>query len=457
MTFPFTPTQPVSLFGDSTPQVHVSGLITPPDSPIEEFVPRYEKHTDSSAAAAYSPSIKIECGITHPISQVRTMATALEHARNNREFPSTTTSSMDTQAVIEDYERLMRLRQARGDLSLPAPEAYNLLRVEIARQIIDRDASIEESESNTEATRRVNSYLRSVEQERRYFDAANTILQRRGVSSPTQLDLDNVGEELCSIIEQTIEQSISDATGPLRLNVNSLHNETTDFKEQNDALGRQIDMHYHVLEQQTSTNTALLSMFEPQSKNIQATADQLVTTTKNLQATEVQLVATTKNLQATEEQLTLATGNTQTMDDQLTLATGNIQAMDRQLTLAANNVHATECQLSMAADFTNLLSQVVVNLPGAINQVVYTAVQQQTQDTYRNILEAQQKVILDLEMRSREIQSMAKEVEARRLQLASQGQGFGSTHISSSKSRGPGRKSKGKMRKMVNKVFSSQR
>lgn len=418
MPFPYTPTLPTGRFNDNVPHVPVSGLITPPDSPIEEFIPRCEKkHAESSIhVAASGPSIIIECGTAYPVGQIRVMATELQFARDNGEFPNTTASAMDTRAIIEDYERLMRLRQSRGNQSLPASEAYKQLRVEIARRILERDASHDDTKTDAEAARRVSSYLRSVQQEQRYFDAANTMLQRRGVSNPTQLDLDNVSEELCSIVEQTIEQTISDATGPLRLNVGNLHNETADFKDQNNALGRQIDMHYRVLEQQTRTNSALLSMFEPQSRNISMT-------TENIQATTAQLTTATKNIQASERQLAISTKNSQAMED----------------------------QLAVAAGLTNVLSQVVMNLPGAINQVVYTAVQHQTQDSFKDILEAQQKVILDLEMRSRKIQAMAREVEASRLQMAGRGQDFGP------RSQRLGRKSKGKMRNMVDRVFGSQR
>ncbi|KAH7015285.1 hypothetical protein EDB80DRAFT_679221 [Ilyonectria destructans] len=424
MPFPYTPTLPAGRFNDNVPHIPVSGLITPPDSPIEEFIPRCEKRVDSSIhITSTSSGIIVGGGNVYPVGQIRGMATELECARDNGEFPNTTASTMDTQAVIEDYERLMRLRQSRGNLSLPAPESYKQLRVEIARRIMDRDASQEDTKTDAEAARRVSSYLRSVQQEQRYFDAANTMLQRRGVSNPTQLDLDNVSEELCSIVEQTIEQTISDATGPLRLNVGNLHNETADFKDQNNALGRQIDMHYRVLEQQTRTNSALLSMFEPQSKNIQATTAQLTMATKNIQATTAQLTTATKNIQASERQLAMATKNSQAMEDQLAVATG----------------------------LTNVLSQVVMNLPGAINQVVYTAVQHQTQDSFKDILEAQRKVILDLEMRSRKIQALAREVEASRIQMAGRGQDFGP------RSQRLGRKGKGKMRNMVNRVFGSQR
>lgn len=418
MPFPHTPTLPAGHFKDNVPHIPVSGLITPPDSPIEEFIPRgEEKHAESSNhVAASGPGIIIECGTAYPVSQIRGMATALQCARDNGEFPTTTASAMDTQAVIEDYERLMLLRQSRGNLSLPAPESYKQLRVEIARRILDRDASHDDTKTDAEAARRVSSYLRSVQQEQRYFDAANTMLQRRGVSNPTQLDLDNVSEELCSIVEQTIEQTLSDATGPLRLNVGNLHNENADFRDQNNALGRQIDMHYRVLEQQTRTNSALLSMFEPQSKNI-------TLATENIRATTAQLTTATKNMRASERQLAMATKNSQAMEE----------------------------QLAVAAGLSDVLSQVVMNLPGAINQVVYTAVQHQTQDSFKDILEAQQKVILDLETRSRKIQALAREVEASRIQMAGQAQDCGP------RSQRLGQKSKGKMRNIVNRVFGSQR
>ncbi|KAH7157058.1 hypothetical protein EDB81DRAFT_757451 [Dactylonectria macrodidyma] len=423
MACPITPSLPSSRFSNSSPHVPVAGLTTPPDSPVaKEFISRCQSPVNPSLdVPASNPSVIFECGITYPVSQIRAMAIQLAQARDNGELPYTTTPCMDSKAVVEDYESLMLLRNTRGDISEPTPTAYNQLRVEVARRIFDRDASIDEGQDFAEATRRVDSYLRSVQQETRHFHATSDTSRQRSISEPAQLDLENVSDDFYSIVEQTIEQTLSDATGPLRLNVGNLHKENATFSNQNSSLARQIDMHYRVLEQQTKTNAALLSMFDPQSKNMQAASEQLTATT-----------------------------------EQLTKATENVKVTGGYLNKATKIVHATDEQLTIATDLTSLLSQVVMNLPVAINEVVNAAVQQQTQDSFKDILEAQQKVILDLEIRSRKIQSMAAEVETRRLQVAGRGRDLRSAHVCGTRPQGLGRRSKGKMRRMMKKVFGSQ-
>ncbi|KAH7154991.1 hypothetical protein B0J13DRAFT_654511 [Dactylonectria estremocensis] len=418
-----TPALPSSRFSDKGLHVPVSGLTTPPDSPVvDEFIARCQTPIDCSLDVSYNPSAIVECGVVYPVSKIRAMAIQLAQARDNGEIPYTTTPCMDSQAIIEDYESLMVLRDARGDYSEPTPAVYKQLRVEIARRILERDASIEENKCNAEAVRRVNSYIRSVQQEELHFHVSSDTSRQPSISGAAQLDIENVSEELCSIVEQTIEQTLSDATGPLRLNVGNLHKENATFSNQNSSLARQIDMHYRVLEQQTKTNAALLSMFDPQSKNMQAASEQLTATT-----------------------------------EQLAKATENVYVTGEYLNKATKIVHATDEQLAVVTSLTNLLSQVVMNLPCAINEVVNAAVQQQTQDSFKDILEAQQKVIMDLEIRSRKIQAMAAEVEVCRLQVADRGRDLRSTqHACGTRPQGLGRRGEGKMRKIMKKVFGSQ-
>ncbi|KAK7417147.1 hypothetical protein QQX98_004750 [Neonectria punicea] len=322
------------------------------------------------------------------------MADVLAHARQNEEFPDTIASPLDTRALVEDYENLMMLRHARGDVLGPASEEYTQLRVEICQGVAKRDASLSPRGDQSETSRRVESYFRSVEQEGRHLDMVSTkvnaMVQKCGVAKPTQPNLENVGEELCSVIEHTIEETVSDATGPLRLNVGTLkeHNNTLRlsvcnldkqavcFQTQNEALrstvgelneslNRQVDLHSHVLEQQTLTA------------------------------------------------------------DQLAQVSGSV----------------------------NRLSQIVMNLPTALNQVVYTSVQHQIQDAFKDTLEAQQKAICDLEPQPLKAQALARESEENKRRAC--GQVWDLCVHTPLGPRRCGRKGKGKMREIMHKVFRS--
>ncbi|RFU80937.1 hypothetical protein TARUN_1222 [Trichoderma arundinaceum] len=149
-------------------------------------------------------------------------------------------------------------------------------------------------------------------------------------ASMTSVDFSNANEIIYSIIEQAVEEKISDALSPLRLNINRLDDslesmgslqthlrrEHTDIRDQNDTMSRQLDLHYRTIEQN-------IEEFRSQSK---------------------------------------------TMNTMI------------------------ETQTTMV----NHLSQVVMNLPMAINQVVHTAVQQQTQLAIRDIMFAQQQAMFSV-------------------------------------------------------------
>ncbi|KPM37198.1 hypothetical protein AK830_g9346 [Neonectria ditissima] len=399
-------TSPESQCRDNSIWSTISDLPTPPDSAGEKLSLSSGENAISSAHfTTPGPGFIIERNVAYPLGQIRVMATTLAYARQNGEFPKTTSSPMDTRALIEDYQHLVLLWQARGDESRPAPEAYNQLRVAIARSIMERDASLGNPECQAEAMQRVERYFRSLQQDRNYFGMANTMLQDHGVVKPTQLDLENVGEELCSVIENTIEETVSDATGPLRLNVGTFKDQNNilrssvgelqhhgkefeqhgkKLEQQNRLLNRQIGFHNHILEQQAKASNNLLSMFEPQAKNMQTTSE----------------------------------------------------------------------QLALVSGFVDTLSQVVMNLPITLDQAVHTSVQHQTQDAFKHILEAQKKAIHDLEQRSSEIRLKARESEDSKLRVGAQERNQ-RVHSSISGSRRRSKKGKERMQKIMKKVFGA--
>ncbi|KAF4971390.1 hypothetical protein FZEAL_9872 [Fusarium zealandicum] len=299
----------------------ISGAEILPESPIEAFLPRPDTPKETRFFMASPSNFMLAGGVPTSLGQIQGMASELAHARNNGEFPATAAPYADVNSTAEDYEALLRLRQLRGDQKLDAPEVYSQFLVETARRIHERDTSLDETTKQGEVARRVGTYLQAVEHEQRYFNAANNILQRRGINNPTQLDLVNAGEEICSIVEQSIEQGIADATGPLRMNVGT-------FKQQNNVMSQQI--------------AALNTMFEPQILNMQATTQSL------------------------------------------TIAHGLVKQ----------------------------LSQVAADLPDAINQAVYTAVRHEAQNSFLDVLTAQQQAMIFIEERTQHLNDLHREVQA---------------------------------------------
>ncbi|KAF5670323.1 hypothetical protein FHETE_4568 [Fusarium heterosporum] len=227
---------------------------TSPESPIEAFLPRPETPKQDHCPWKSTTKFALRNGRVHTLEQLQVMALEIAEARHNGEFPLTTESTLNADAVAEDYKSLMYLRRIRGDLAAPAPESYIHLREQIALGIQQRQAS-RQCETRQEVARRVSHYLQAVKHEEQYYHAANTTIQRRAITKPIQLNYVDANEDMCSMVEHTIEHGIADATGPLRMNVGRLKQQGEVFQEQTGLLQQQtgaLQKQGAVFQQQTS-------------------------------------------------------------------------------------------------------------------------------------------------------------------------------------------------------------
>ncbi|KAF5697260.1 hypothetical protein FGLOB1_12892 [Fusarium globosum] len=224
---------------------------TPPESPIEAFLSRPETpnypYNNWNSTSAFT----MRNGQVYSFGQLQVMSLQVAEARRNGELPPTNESTLDANAVAEDYNSLIYLRRLRGNQLAPAPQSYIHFREQVALGIQVRQASLKR-ETDQEVARRVDHYLQAVEAEKRHYNASNTILQRREVTNPIQQDYIDSHDDMCSMVEHTIEQGISDATGPLRMNVSNLKKQGEVFQEQTALLQQQNGMFQRQTEQQNS-------------------------------------------------------------------------------------------------------------------------------------------------------------------------------------------------------------
>ncbi|KZL82137.1 hypothetical protein CI238_07588 [Colletotrichum incanum] len=165
--------------------------------------------------------------------QIRAMRDTTLQARHTGEFPKTTAPSEDAQTTVEDYQHLQRLRDARGDPAVhPPPQAYNILKVDIARRIKARDETQEGSLSLQEMDHRVQNWMNSINKEARMLEITQAALQRKGINNPTQDDLDAIAEEFMQIAERTL----LDVANPLRMNASRMEGNISRFDSQLDGL-----------------------------------------------------------------------------------------------------------------------------------------------------------------------------------------------------------------------------
>ncbi|CVK86821.1 uncharacterized protein FMAN_05915 [Fusarium mangiferae] len=213
----------------------------PPESPIEAFLSRPETPNYPYNSWNSTSAFTMRNGQVYSFGQLQMMSLEVAEARRNGEFPPTNEPTLDANAVAEDFNSLTYLRRLRGNLLAPAPQSYTHFREQVALGIQVRQASLKR-ETDQEVARRVDHYLQAVEAEQRYYNASNNILQRREVANPTQQDFIGPHDDMCSMVEHTIEQGISDATGPLRMNVSNLKKQGEVFQEQTALLQQQNDM-----------------------------------------------------------------------------------------------------------------------------------------------------------------------------------------------------------------------
>ncbi|SPO05747.1 uncharacterized protein DNG_08434 [Cephalotrichum gorgonifer] len=203
--------------GRSSSETASSGSVSSPTSTTgtsirEQSLPSNGIHSPQVIA---SPVAFVTIGeLQYASGEIRAMADIVAQARNASELPPTQSSPLDAQVIIEDYTLLSRLRLARGDPALPPPKEYTNLRVEAARRIRERDAGLENEECRREASKRVESYLRVVGQEKRFYELAREMSKGKGEGR----DMEGIADEIMAVVEReigTTAESLDLAVGEL--------------------------------------------------------------------------------------------------------------------------------------------------------------------------------------------------------------------------------------------------
>lgn len=162
----------------------------------------------------------------------------------------------------------------------------------------------------------------------------------------TSVDLGDISENIYSIVENAVEEKMAAAMGPLRMNINRLD----DLKSLESDLRRE---HADIRDQ----NDTMSRQLDLHYRTIEQNAEEFQSQSK---------------------------------------------AMNTMIGAQADNLAAT-------INMVSHLSQVVTNLPMAINQVIHNAVQQQTQLAIRDIMFAQQQAMFSISDLSETRQSISSD------------------------------------------------
>lgn len=303
-------------------------VFTPPESPKDnEDCQHGARQRQSTKYPTPGAQTVVVGDAVYTASQIRVMAEQVAQARRAGRFPITAAQYSDGRTTVEDYQLLIRLCRTRSDTLTSNPDAYKRLYQQVERRIQERDVLLQDAIKQSDGSWGSNFRLRPPVWENQYHKPAHSLRQARGSDTDTQLELASLKENVCSVIEDVVERNIADATGPLRININRLHQENEDLKDLNDILSRQIDMHFKNILEHTDAHQS------------------------HIKALEGMFETHTKNIQATTENLTVVTA------------------------LAGH------------------LSQVVMNLPNAVDQIVRDTVQHRAQEALEHILETQREAM----------------------------------------------------------------
>ncbi|KAK6225984.1 hypothetical protein QIS74_02031 [Colletotrichum tabaci] len=301
--------------GGSSPRsdtsTNMNSLFSSPDSPADtelSFPSIISKDTQNTAISKQSGVCSTASMPNHILAghtlyapgQIRAMCDIISSARKTGEFPNTTSPVEDPQTIVEDYQLLHGLREARGDPAIhPPPQKYNILKVDIARRIKARDEAHGGSSNLQEMDHRVQNWMNSINKEARMLEITQAALQRKGINNPTQDDLDAIAEEFMQIAERTL----LDVANPLRMNATRMEGNISRFDSQlngfdgamtvqlnalNSVMTSQLSTLNTVLGAQSNTFNGSITMLNTALGTVSADLQQLTSNLPALIATAVQ-------------------------------------------------------------------------------------------------------------------------------------------------------------------------
>ena len=384
-----------------------NALITPPDTL------RHSASHESFEVGSVSMTVTSDVSLS--ASDIRSMAHELSEARQSNEIPRTSSSPLDAQVTVEDYGFLIRLREQRGNHSTPVTDAYKQLLVEFARRIKERDFVLDEKAVKAEAARRVSNYISNLEHERFVYDTATS-----SPSSPpasvngslsSRIDAETFSEEVLSIIEQVADQTLLDATEPLRhhekvmkILEKCLREDSFDLKSRIKSLNSTGSLYDALLKKYETQQQRQNIAFQLHEASLRDVSGHLRNVSDTLSDCGSFYSTQNGRLQIHTETFSqrLMVHN-QLLDNQQDLNThlldqyrGVVSSLQTLMQSQGQSTVVSAHNLSTVASIVNQLSSITMNLPRVMDQSVQQSVSDHVQCSMQRIMHAQQQAMLSL-------------------------------------------------------------
>ncbi|KAF5511110.1 hypothetical protein CGCS363_v002996 [Colletotrichum siamense] len=340
----------------STPRsaTSTSTFFSDPDSPASSIDTEMSFFVSGTDGGKHFCNSTNSIGITpnHPnhtvvgqkiytVGQLQAMRDELTRARHRQEFPTTSSNTEDPQTIVEDYQFLKRLRDIRGDLLKPPPATYNQLKIEITRRIKTRDEAEGGSTKLEEMDNRVQSWMGSINKEARMLEITQAALQRKGISNPTQADLDAIAEEFMQIAERTL----LDVANPLRMNATRMEGNINRFDNQLNGL--------------SDLNSAVNTSMSAQVNTLNTVLTNLQTNMSNAVGSSTQAMSTAMGAQLSTLNTMLSTQSS-TLDGSLNMLNTSLNTVTsdlQRLTASLPNIIAAAAQAAVQQQLANTSHQ----------------------------------------------------------------------------------------------------
>ncbi|KAI1637420.1 hypothetical protein F4809DRAFT_640475 [Biscogniauxia mediterranea] len=350
----------------------MTGLQTPPATPTEVV-----EASGSVVAGQESPVVVVVNGTPYTTTQLSDMGRTLSRARAENEFPTTTTPTYNVQAIIDDYTRLMQLRQLRVGLSrsewITNRTASEYL-VAVTRDIRERDETLAEEAATANVEARVGGMMNGVQAESAMYQlirhAVHSVLQTRAAQ---QTGTDS-GVDMTAIL-QNVDRRLDELTSAQETGVSILMNQIRNtiqghISQENPAVAG-VNMEIVMEEVFGTIERSLLDATGPLRLNINRMNGQI----NHVDGQIVQLNAITGHARAIE-------GHVQSMGT-------NLNSMGTLLNSTNGNIASMTTQVGLLQTIVGMLPQMVIQaIQEMLPEILQQSVQQSVQASVTQIITA---------------------------------------------------------------------
>ncbi|KAI1506291.1 hypothetical protein F5X99DRAFT_426351 [Biscogniauxia marginata] len=336
------------------PPATMTGVQTPPQTPIAL--------TTTTGSGQDSPVLTVVNGTAYTSAQLTHMGNVLARARAEEGFPTTTAPGYNIMATVEDYHRLLKLRELCDAANIGLSEyaqsnPARILYINIVRDIRERDETIGEAAATANVEARVSGMMNGVQAESALYQlirhAVHSVVQNGGA----QQNAANSGVDITGVLRD-VDRHLTDLTSAQENGVSAIMTQM-----RNTVQGRLS------LENPELSGVAMESVFEE------------VFAYNRMDGQYNRM----------DGQYNRMDGQYNRMDGQVNAIGQHVNAMGNLLNSTNTNVQALSTNLGVLQTIMNMLPQMVVQaiqemLPGILHEAVGSAVRSSVRNSITNEL-----------------------------------------------------------------------